>query len=265
MDMQTLITAVPVGIGIGLLLGLLGGGGSILTVPALVYLLGQDVSASAATSLIIVGANAVVGAGLHYRSGRVRWKTALVFGAAGFLGALPGARLNHSLPGSVVLLLFGGVMALAAVFMFRKKIFSARVSETDCSSRRYCVTSLLAGTGVGFLTGLFGVGGGFLIVPALVGALYLSMPQAVATSLAIIALNSVSGLVGHLIFGHVELGMAVPLVLGGAVGIALGAMLSGRVPETGLRRMFALMLLLIAIFLVAQNGPAALHFLGYPA
>ena len=263
MDTQTLILAVAVGVGIGLLLGLLGGGGSILTVPALVYILGQDVSTSAATSLIIVGSNAAIGAGLHYSSGRVRWRTSLVFGLAGLVGALPGAKLNHMLPGSLVLLLFAGVMVLAAVFMLRRKMISTHAVESDCSSRRYCVTSLIAGTGVGFLTGFFGVGGGFLIVPALVGALYLSMPQAVATSLAIIALNSISGLVGHVLFGHVELGLALPLIAGGGAGIALGAVLAGRVPEAGLRKMFALLLVVLALFLAVQNGPAALRFLGY--
>ena len=250
------ILAVVTGIGIGLSLGLLGGGGSILTVPALVYILGQDVSTAAATSLIVVGSNSLLGAGAHFRARRVRWRTALVFGGAGLLGALPGAKLNHVLPGALILLLFAGVMLAAAVLMLRRRHVVETDRSSDCPTRRYCLTASVAGVAVGFMTGFFGVGGGFLIVPALAGALRFGMPHAVGTSLAIIALNSASGLFGYLIFGHVQFGLAIPLVAGGAAGIALGAALAGRVPDKGLRRMFALMLVLLALFLVAQNAPS---------
>ena len=253
--MNLTFLAVAVGAGIGLSLGLLGGGGSILTVPALVYLLGQDVSTATATSLIVVGANALFGVGAHFRAQRVRWRTALVFGGAGFLGALPGAKLNHILPGALILLLFSGVMMAAATLMLVRKQAAGEDKTRDCPTGRYCVTASLAGVAVGFMTGFFGVGGGFLIVPALAGALQFAMPQAVGTSLAIIALNSASGLFGYLLFGHVELGIALPLVGGGTVGIAVGAALAGRVPDKGLRQLFALLLVLLGLFLAAQNAP----------
>ncbi len=248
--------AVLVGAGVGLSLGLLGGGGSILTVPALVYLLGQDVSGAASTSLIVVGMNALMGAGAHSRAGRVRWKAALVFGAAGLVGALPGVRLNHLLPGALVLLLFAFVMLAAAVMMLRRRPTKGESGDVDCSGARQCIRAGSVGAGVGFLTGFFGVGGGFLIVPALAGVLQLAMPLAVGTSLAVIALNSASGLFGNLLFGHVELGLAVPLVAGGAVGIFAGSRLAGKLPERTLRQLFALLLVVLAGFLAVSNGLA---------
>lgn len=254
-----ILLALATGVGIGLSLGLLGGGGSILTVPALVYILGQDVSTAAATSLIVVGTNALLGTGAHFRARRVRWRTALVFGGAGLLGALPGAKLNHILPGALILLLFAGVMLAAAILMVRRRHAAEVYHSTDCPTSRYCITAAVAGVGVGFMTGFFGVGGGFLIVPALAGVLRFAMPQAVGTSLAIIALNSASGLIGYFLFGHVQLGLAIPLVAGGAAGIALGAALAGRVPDKGLRQMFALMLLALALFLIVENAPAVWH------
>lgn len=235
---------------------MLGGGGSIVTVPALVYLLGQDVSTAAATSLLVVGANASLGGFGHQRAGRVRWRTALVFGAAGLAGALPGARLNRLLPAALVLVLFALVMLAAAVMMLRRKPVTAARGAADCRTWGEFLRAASAGVGVGLLTGFFGVGGGFLIVPALVGGLGFAMPEAVGTSLVIIALNSASGLLGYLLFGRVELGLALPLILGGAVGVLVGARFAGRLPEQALRRLFAGLLIALALFLVAQNAQA---------
>jgi len=148
------------------------------------------------------------------------------------------------------------VMMAAALLMVRRKHTAEMARTHDCPTSRYCVTASLAGVTVGFMTGFFGVGGGFLIVPALAGALRFGMPQAVGTSLAIIALNSASGLFGYLLFGHVQLGLAIPLVVGGAAGIAIGSTLAGRVPDRGLRQMFALMLVVLALFLVIENAPS---------
>ncbi len=251
--------AVVVGAVVGLSLGLLGGGGSILTVPALVYLLGQDVSSAASTSLIVVGTNALMGAGAHSQAGRVRWKAALVFGAAGLVGALPGVKLNHLLPGAVVLLLFAFVMLAAAVMMVRRRPSAGGSGDVDCSGVAQCLRAGGVGAGVGFMTGFFGVGGGFLIVPALAAVLGLAMPLAVGTSLAVISLNSASGLFGNLLFGHVELGLAIPLILGGALGILVGSRLAGRLPERTLRQLFALLLVVLAGFLAYQNGLTLWH------
>lgn len=257
--------AVAIGAVIGLLLGLLGGGGAIVTVPALVYLLGQDVSSATVTSLAVVGANALLGAAAHHWAGRVRWRTALPFGGLGLLGAVPGAWLNHLLPGQVVLVLFAGVLLLAAALVHRKVAASA--PAPGAGSRRWPLAAV-AGAAVGFLSGLFGIGGGFLVVPTLAAGLRLPMAAAVGTSLAVIALNSSAGLVAHLVIGRpglggapdatsaalgVPLSPALPLLAGSAVGVLVGSRLAGRLPEPVLRRLFALLLVAIAAALIVPN------------
>lgn len=256
MDTVVLWLAAAIGVVVGLVMGLLGGGGAILTVPALVYLLGQEVPTATATSLLVVGANAALGALTHHLAGRVRWRTALVFATGGLCGALPGVRLNHLVPGTVVLVLFAGVLLLTAVMLLRSRPSEAQTPAGDCRGLSYCLRAAGAGLGIGLLTGFFGVGGGFLIVPTLLRGLRIAMPQAVATSLAIIGLNSASGLAGHLLFGRWPPGLALPLLAGGVAGISVGARLSGAVPEALLRRLFAGLLLLVALFLVVQNVPA---------
>lgn len=256
MDTVALWPAAAIGIVVGLVMGMLGGGGAILTLPALVYLLGQEVPAATATSLLVVGANAAVGALTHHLAGRVRWRTALVFAAGVLCGAMPGVWLNRMVPEALVLVLFAGVLLAAATMMVRWHPSAAQVPAGDCRGLSYCLRAAGAGLGIGLLTGFFGVGGGFLIVPALLRGLRIAMPQAVATSLAIVSLNAVSGLVGHVLFGRVQPGLVLPLLAGSVAGIGVGTRLSGTVPEVLLQRLFAGPLVLIAFFLVAQNVPA---------
>src|SRR5581483_10609943 len=179
----------------------LGAGGSILTVPILVYALGVPVQAATGTSLAIVGLNAAAGAADQLRRGRVLPRTGLAFGASGLVGALAGAWLNHQLQGEVVLVLFSLLMVGAAAAMLRRR----PADRSDGFEERYDARGWLrlaaVGLGIGFLSGFFGVGGGFLIVPALVLVLGLPMRYAVGTSLLAIALNAVWGLAGHLSFG----------------------------------------------------------------
>ena len=210
-----LIVAIPVGLLIGLSLGALGGGGSILTVPALVYLLGMDTRAATTGSLIIVGVTAVFGMLAHRRDGHVRVLQGMVFGALGAAGAVAGTRLSLAVPPDVLLAGFAVLMlAVAALMLTRRRVPAAAggtgsrrtgaVGRADhhlhprfvCACPR-AAKVLVAAVAVGLMTGFFGVGGGFLVVPALVLALDFPMPVAVGTSLLVIAINSATSLVAR--------------------------------------------------------------------
>lgn len=249
------ILAILFGALIGLLLGLVGGGGSILTVPILVYVLGEGVHEATATSLVIVGSTALVGMVPHARAGRVAPATALVFGGAGIVGAFVGAYLNRLVSGSVILLLFGILMLVVAAKMAMRRTQDAGAgAERIVHGVRWPV--LVSGLGVGLLTGFFGVGGGFLIVPALVLVLGFPMRLAVGTSLAIIAINSAAGVLAHLGSGGIDLGLAALFVLGGLAGATLGGRLAGHVDEPKLSRGFAALVALVGLYLIARNATA---------
>lgn len=170
-DMSQAILSLVFGGLIGFSLGLLGGGGSILTVPILVYVIGQDVHAATGTSLAIVGANALLGALAHSRKGNVRMKSGLIFGLMSMIGAIPGVWLNNLVEGKVILILFGFLMLAVAISMLHKKIGHPGPKDAGMPYEAYTpkdwFSLLLMGLVVGFLTGFFGVGGGFLIVPAI--------------------------------------------------------------------------------------------------
>ena len=254
--MDTILLALVLGTLIGLALGALGGGGSILTVPALVYLLGQDAHAAVGTSLVIVGANAAFGAYMHGRRGALRLREALIFGGAGIVAAYGGARLSSRLPPALLLALFALLMVLIAVVMLRGRAQQPEAGRATLGSGGRAWPRVIAGgLGVGFLTGFLGVGGGFLIVPALVLLLGMEMQAAVGSSLLVIALNSAAGLLGHL--GDVPLnwGLIGLLVAGGLAGIAGGAWLAQRVPPARLRQAFALLVLILGGVLLALNLP----------
>ena len=194
------LLALPFGLAIGVLLGLVGGGGSILAVPVLVYVLGQPVHDATTESLFVVGAAALVGAADHARVGNVRIKTALAFGLAGAAGAVGGSALNRLVGGRIILLAFAGLLLLAAWAMQRRKGFTTKPIRRPHAHLRAAATGLLTG----LLTGFFGVGGGFVIVPALVLLLGLPITPAIGTSLAVIALTSASALAAHLASGRID-------------------------------------------------------------
>lgn len=245
-----LMVAAPVafGIVIGVLLGLVGGGGSILTVPILVYVLGLSPHEATSTSLVIVGATAAAGLAPHIQADRVRWRTAMLFGAAGILGAFGGAWANGQVSGPVILLLFGVLMLVVAARMVWGGL---PAGETAPEPRPWVIP--VAGLTVGLLTGFFGVGGGFVIVPALVLWLGLPMRVAVGTSLVIIAINSVAGAVAHRDDGAFNWMVALLFIAGGLVGGQIGARAVGRVNEEVLRRGFAGLMVSIALLLIATN------------
>jgi uncharacterized membrane protein YfcA len=251
-----LALALLLGSVVGLSLGLVGAGGSILTVPALIYGLGFDVRDAIPASLILVGVIAGIGALGHARDGTVRLGLAVRFGLAGVLGALLGARLSHLVDPKHLLTLFALVMLAAAVSLARR---DARTNAPPPSPHPPHWGRLFgAGFGVGMMTGFFGVGGGFVIVPAL--ALFVGLPtrEAVATSLVVIVINCCSALAGHLTAGHAFGGRTLALIglfgLGGAIGSTSGARLAGRWSPKTLSRIFALIVTVVAVYLLARNA-----------
>lgn len=246
-----MVVAAPIAFGIiiGLLLGLVGGGGSILTVPVLVYVLGLSPHEATATSLIIVGATAVGGLAPHMQADRVQWRTAILFGAAGILGTFGGAWANRQVSGPIILLLFGILMLVVAARMVRSGMPDVKAAS---ESKVWIIP--VAGLTVGLLTGFFGVGGGFVIVPALVLWLGLPMRVAVGTSLVIIAINSLAGAVAHRDDGGFNWMVALFFIAGGLLGGQLGARAVGRVNEEVLKRSFAGVMVSIALFLIVANA-----------
>ena len=268
------LLASPLGFLIGLSLGALGGGGSILAVSALVYVAGEGAKAATTVSLVVVGTTSLAGMVGHWRAGRVRPVAGLLLALAGIAGSLFGSRLNESVDPDVLLLGFSGLMLLAAWRMRREGRRSdavraaddgagspaaaggVRVAEAATRTRidtALVVRVLVAGTIVGFLTGFFGVGGGFVIVPALVLALGFEMPVAVGTSLLVIAANSAIALSTRVATVGVEWHVAIPFTVAGLVGASAGARVAGRVDSRALARAFATLLVVLAAYTAARS------------
>lgn len=248
--MPPLLLDLVLGFGIGLSLGLLGGGGSILTVPALVYLVGQSPQAAVTTSLAIVGANSALGASFHHSQGTLNWKVALIFGGVGMVVAYLAAGLSKLFSPALLLVAF----ALLMLFVGGMMILRREQSSTEPAGIVWNLPlTLVGGAGVGLLTGVVGVGGGFMIVPALVMLVGLPMNQAIGTSLVIIAANSAAGLLGHLTGTLLDLSLTLIFVSAGLVGTFVGARLAKRLPATRLRQAFALFVIVLALFLLNDN------------
>jgi uncharacterized protein len=247
----------PLGLALGLLvgvaLGLLGGGGSILTVPIFVYVVVIEAKPAIAMSLAVVGAASLIGAVSHFRAGNMNPKAILVFAPPAMLGTFIGTHLAALLPSALQLVLFGAVMLGAALMMLRDRKLEP-ASQT--AGQFQLLPVLIAGTVVGLLTGLIGVGGGFLIVPALVLFGGLPMRQAVGTSLAVIALNSLVGFIGNL--GRIPMDWALigAFIFVAGLGIVIGSSLVRRVSAAGLKRGFAVFLVVVGTFILYQNRSA---------
>lgn len=239
---------------VGLSLGLLGGGGSILTVPLLVYVAGLQTREAIATSLLVVGVTSAVAAISHARSGRVQWRTGLWFGAAGMVGAYAGGRLAEHLPGGLLLTAFAVMMTATAVAMIRGRRAPQEASATPLPVGRV----LLHGGAVGLTTGIIGAGGGFLIVPALTLLGGLSMPVAVGTSLLVIAMNSAAGLGGHLPSVDLDWGLAAMVTAAAVGGSLVGGRLAGRISPDRLRRAFGWAVLAMAAVVFVEELPDSL-------
>jgi uncharacterized membrane protein YfcA len=259
------LLASPLGFLIGVSLGALGGGGSILAVPALVYAAGQDPKAATTTSLLVVGLTALVGMIAHWRAGRVRVGSGLVFGAVGIGGSLLGSQLNHAVDPDVLLLAFAGLMVIAAWRMWASsrsgpsrpaQPVGAAVAVAHKVDAATVAKVVVAGTVVGFLTGFFGVGGGFVIVPALVLALGFSMPDAVGTSLLVIAINSAFALSQRLGTTGIEWRVALPFTIAGLLGVGAGKRLADRVDARTLTTWFVGLLIAVATYTAIRSALA---------
>lgn len=244
---------------IGFVLGLLGSGGSIVTVPVLLYFVHLPEKVAIASSLAIVGSIALVGGTVAALQRRVDLRSVALFGGPGMLGTWSGAWLAGFVSGATQLIVFAVVMMLAAWAMFRR-----RVAETDAPVLPATAPVLaLQGAGVGVLTGFVGVGGGFLIVPALVMLGRLQMRVAIGTSLCIIALNSFSGFwTWQRVLAQTGLRVDWPVIgtfaIVGAIGSLAGGALAGRLPQRRLQRAFAVLLVAMGTFILWRNLPRVL-------
>ncbi len=307
------LLASPLGFLVGLSLGALGGGGSILAVPALVYGVGESPQAATATSLLVVGFAAMVGVIPHWRNGNVRMGAGVLFGLAGVGGSFVGTTLNGGVDGDVLLLAFSGFMIVAGAAMLRRSrraepadvepadaaVPSVRSASTAASAGTSSVTApaagvtsdagaaagdrspigpltdvpmgpvaeatgpadvgpswdvatvvkvVLAGSVVGLLTGFFGVGGGFVIVPALVLTLGFTMPQAVGTSLVVIAINAAVALAMRAGSSTIEWADAAPFLVTAVAGTIVGGRIAGRIDARRLTGAFVVLLVGVALY-----------------
>lgn len=245
---------------IGVSLGVLGGGGSILTVPILVYLAGQGTEEAVATSLFVVGVTGLAALVPHARARRVRWRTGLLFGAFSMAGAYAGGRLAEYVPGTVLLVGFAVMMLATAAAMLRRPrggaLHGLRTAPPAKGGR--ALAGLAAkGLAVGAVTGLVGSGGGFLVVPALAVLGGLPMGLAVGTSLLVIAMNSFAGLAGHLAGVTIDWGLALTVTGAAVIGSTVGARLAGRIPQDTLRAAFGWFVVLMGVLVLAQQLPPA--------
>ena len=249
---------------IGISLGLMGGGGSVLAVPILVYVMGISPKPAIAMTLFIVAFVSLIGVIPHQKQGNINLKTAFMFGSATMLGAFGGARIANLpfITGTIQMILFALMMILAAGFMiyksFKPTVKSAK-NNLDLSLYpqpvyKYCWLWMMSeGLGVGLLTGLVGVGGGFAIVPALVLLGNTPIKEAIGTSLLIITLNSVAGFLGYLGSVPLNWNLMATFTLAASLGTFGGAYLSQFVNPKQLQRGFGYFLLIVASFILFQN------------
>lgn len=250
---MTIALGLAFGSIVGVLLGLLGGGGSILAVPVLVYALGLPLEEAIPTSLLVIGIASVAGAIPKIRARLVEWRLAAIFAATGVVGTVLGSQLGRQLPDHLVLIGFAAVMIIAGARMLSRSEDLGTACRTGSSGidwRRCAPRSIPTGFGVGVLTGLFGVGGGFVIIPALVLLLGIDMSVAIGTSLMIIVANSAAGLVAQ----SDGLGGNWPLTATFALAAIVGSLIAGRfsnrIDAKRLRRGFAYLVFVVAAYVL---------------
>ena len=252
------VLAIVVGSAVGLLLGATGGGGMLVAIPLLVYVVGIPVQKATAMSLVVVGYSALFGTWQESRHGRVRGLAALLFSSTGMVGAWIGAHGHELVSEQVVLVLFGVLLMIIGLWTFRHRGIERQGDEEDGCAQRIslnCVVKALSiGFGVGLLTGFFGIGGGLVIVPTLMYVMGFPIRMAVGTSFLIIALISLGGIVGHLKLTDIDLSLTMFVIIGSLVGMVAGARIRKTVNEQSLRKAFALVAGSIGILLVLDNG-----------
>lgn len=238
---------------VGLSLGLLGGGGSILTVPLLTYVAGMDAKEAIAASLFVVGTTSVVSTIAHARRGNVQWRTGLIFGVASMAGAFLGGLLGGFIPSVILMIAFALMMIATATAMLR-----GRKQRADTGEKKALPLGkiLAEGLAVGLVTGLVGAGGGFLVVPALALLGGLPMPVAVGTSLLVISMKSFAGLAGYMTSVSLDWPLVLAVTGAALVGALIGARLTSVVPEQALRKGFGVFVLVMGVFILYQELPA---------
>ncbi|MGJ9371903.1 sulfite exporter TauE/SafE family protein [Nesterenkonia sp. CF4.4] len=249
-----LILAMILAVGIGLSLGLLGGGGTILAVPLLTYVAGFPAKEAIAASMFIIGVTSLVSVIPHAKRGNVQWRTGFIFGAAAMAGAFGGGLLGAQLPSVVLMVAFGIMMVATALAM----ILDRKVTKTGEERKKLPLVKILAeGLVVGLVTGMVGAGGGFLVVPALVLLGGLSMPAAVGTSLLIISMKSFTGLAGYLTSVSIDWGPVLVITVITVVGALIGSALGKHVPEKALKKAFGYLVLAMGVVVFLQELPLA--------
>lgn len=242
----TLIPTLAAGIVAGLALGAVGGGGSVLLIPLLVLGFSLDAHSATGTALAVVLTSAAFGTVLHARAGTVRYREALLFGGPGMVASALASPINARLPEAVIL----GVIALLMVAVALRMWQPVQPSE----GRKSAPVIVAAGILAGVLTGVFGVGGGFVIVPVLVLALGLPMAQAVGTSLLVIAANSASALGSYWLRGDIDFPLAIVLAAGAVLGVVFGSRLARAAGEHRLQQSFAVLLVVVATYLSIREA-----------
>jgi hypothetical protein len=261
MDFHYLLALLSGGL-VGLLLGATGGGGSLVAIPLLVYVVGVPVQKATAMSLIVVGYSSLFGAWKESRQQRVHVVTAILFSLTGMIGAWVGAHGHQLVPETLVLFLFGNLLLFISVWTFWKT-HEGEYNDipSGCAKKfsgRCALKALACGWGVGLLTGFFGVGGGFLIVPALMFLMGFPIRLAIGTSLLIIALISIGGVAGHLKVAYLDFVLTGLVLLGSLLGLMFGSQVTGSIPAHHFRRGVAILIGVIGMLLVMANG---WHFL----
>jgi uncharacterized membrane protein YfcA len=256
---SAVILVLALSLVIGLSLGVLGGGGSILTVPILVYVAGFGPKEAIAASLFVVGVTSAVSVVSHARRGRVRWRTGLLFGAAGMAGAFAGGLLGGHIPGRILLIAFAVMMVATSIAMLRGRKKKDDGGAAPVKHELPLGRVLLDGAVVGLITGLVGAGGGFLVVPALALLGGLPMAAAVGTSLVVIAMKSFAGLAGYLTSVQLDWGLVLAVTATAIGGTLIGSRIAGRIPEDALRKAFGWFVLAMGTFVLTQQAPGELR------
>ncbi len=243
------MVAGAIGIGlVGVSLGFLGAGGTAIALPVLVYIVGLEAHRAVAFSILLVGGVSAYGAWLHSRKGLVRWRAAAAFAPSGIAGAMLGSQWSYRLSGRVLLLAFSSLLAVIAA----KMMFEREADRGALKSPRWHWIAI-SGFGIGVLTGLLGVGGGFVVVPAMIYFAGLGMKEAVATSLVVIAVNSAAAFAGHAAHKPPEPGLALLLAVAALAGMTGGVKLAHHTHPRKIRHVFAIVLFCLAAFMFAKN------------
>jgi uncharacterized membrane protein YfcA len=243
---------VALAVFVGIALGLLGGGGSTLTMPLLAFVAGLDARHAITTALLVVGVTSAVGSVAHARSGRVQWRAALLLGPTGMAGAYLGGRLALYVPGSISMVVFAVIMIVSATVLLNDR----RTAEATTEPHLPVVKTAVLGISVGVVSGMTGAGGGFLLVTALALVGGLALPIAVGTSLVIVTMHCVAALAGRLSGEHVDWQLAVMVTAAAVIGSLIGERMTPKIDPRILRTAFGLLVLLMGSVVIArETGP----------